>query len=173
MIRECWIVGVHTPIFMEAMPLPIIKENIMNPYEKYETNEDHEKNGKWMDEGSFRILIARAGGSNSAAWFKAYNKALEKLGKVTGTLTDEEAEEMMLDIHVDAIIKDHEILDDDGKWQQGLFVKKDNKVQVVPFSKKDMKTCLKDLPELFNKIKEKAQAFETFKAYSTKEQEKN
>jgi len=133
----------------------------MNPFEMFETEESYEINGVWQDFGDFRIKLARSGGKNTA-----YNKMLadeiKKLGKATFDAVDpEEATDLVRKVFVKTIIKDHEIKGKKG-WEKGVYVKKDGKITVVPFTSDNMELCLKQLPEYWDKIQQYADDYKVF-----------
>ena len=141
----------------------------MNPFEMFETEEGYEVDGVWQDFGDFRIKLARSGGRNTA-----YNKMLadeiKKLGKATfEAIEPEEASALVQRVFVKTIIKNHEVKDEDGKWKQGVFIRKDGKICTVPFNHKNMELCLKQLPDYWNKIQEYADDYTVFKREVEKE----
>lgn len=145
----------------------------MNVFELFETNDDFEKNGKWMDFGSFRVLLARSGGNNST-WYKEVQKELKKAGKATWeALGEDEADDIIKSIYANAIIKNHQIKDADGNWVQGVYIKEDDEIKVVDFTPDNMKLCLKQLPEYFKRLREWSDDYKTFRTYELKDKEKN
>jgi len=140
-----------------------------NPFEMFETSNNYEVNGVWQDFGTFKVLLARSGGHNTR-YFKTLNKEIKKCGKATfGSLSEEEGKAIIVKTFISSIIKDHQVKVD-GKWKQGIFIKKDEEVVVVPYTPKNMEICLTQLPEYFSKIKEYSDDFATFQDEVEKEQ---
>jgi len=77
----------------------------MNPYQMFETDENLETSGIWIDYGSFKFKIARAGGSN-----EKYRRLLQNRMKPyrrqvqTETMSEEKASEILLGTFVDSVL---------------------------------------------------------------------
>lgn len=145
----------------------------MNPFEMFETNDDLEKDGVWQNFGSFKVLLARSGGRNTS-WYKEVSKAAKKAGKATFDAIDtDEKVDIIRTIFCKSVIKDHQVKNEDGEWEQGVYIKENGKPVVVPFNTENMKKCLEQLPEYFNKLQEWADNYKTFQEKIEEDQVKN
>lgn len=145
----------------------------MNPFDLFETNEDEEIGGVWQNFGSFKVLLARSGGNNTN-YFKELQFEAKKAGVATvDALEPKEFEEIYLNVFVKSVIKDHQVKNEAGNWEQGVYIKEDNQVKIVPYTNKNMKTCLKQLPEYFKKLQKWSDDYKTFQNKIEEEQEKN
>jgi hypothetical protein len=122
-----------------------------NIYEVFKTNEQAENEGLWF--GGYgqspsgrktRFLLARMSRSN-----KAYTNAVQRMHDEygqqleMGTLDDDTAFELMLDIFVNTVLLDWDgVADRDGND--------------LPFSKENAKRVLTDLPDLYADLNARA-----------------
>lgn len=144
-----------------------------NPFEMFETDTNEEVDGVWNDFGDFRVKLARAGGSNTS-WFKEMNKEAKSAGVATiDALDSEQVEDIVRNVFVKAVIKDHQVKDEKKKWEQGVFIKEDSKVQVVPFTVENTVQMLKQLPEYYKKLQKWADDYKTFLVKIEEKQEQD
>lgn len=133
----------------------------MNPYQQFGTDKNLETNGVVLDYGDFKITVARAGGSN-----KEYLKSLERKSKAlrrkiqTGNLSNEQANEVLLEVFADTVVKG---------WE-GVCDKDGNPLQ---FNRENVLKLLTDLPELFRDIQNQASEVELFREAQLKEEAGN
>jgi hypothetical protein len=133
----------------------------MSVYEMFKTNPSLEKEGITLDYGSFSIRIARAGGHNSA-----FLKAMERESKPfrraiqQETISADIAEEILRKVYADTVVLGWEgITDEDGN--------------VLQFSKENCVKLFRDLPDLFNEIKETANKMAVYREVAKEEESKN
>ena len=80
-------------------------------FEDYGTDKNLEREGVWLRYPSFRVLCARAGGSN-----KKYLKLMERRTKAhqaqirTDNFSNEQAQEVLKDVYSDSVILDWQVL---------------------------------------------------------------
>lgn len=142
-------------------------------FDMFETKEDFEVDGVWQDFGTFKVLLARSGGKNTA-YYKTLSEEGKKLGKATfDALDPKEMEEIVRTTFCKTVIKGHKVKSDKGEWQSGVYIKQKGKVTIVPYTIENMKTCLEQLPEYFKKLQEWANDYKVFQEEVTKEQVKN
>jgi hypothetical protein len=131
-----------------------------NPYRMFKTDPELENKGVHFEyDGMFRVLCGRAGGSN-----KQFLKTLAKNAKPheraiqMKLMSDEAAEQIVLDSFVDGVILGWDVNDNYGKvdaekrplpakWVPGVHDPETN--EVVPPSREAYLKVLTALPELF------------------------
>ncbi len=142
----------------------------MSMYEQFKTEASLEQKGIWLDFGSFRVLVARAGGSN-----KRFTRALDVLSKPylralkTETMENEKAEQLLRQAYIQAVILDWnvklevaqefnweftEAIEDPDTglhWVQGIEGPDGGQLS---FNKKNVQATLEALPDLWNALKE-------------------
>lgn len=121
-----------------------------NIYAAFETDADKEASGVFVDIGTFRFKLARAGGAN-----KRYKALVEKRMKPhvrlaeAGLLPDEKATEILAECFSEAVVLDWENVTDRDDFP-------------IPFSPSACKKLLLDLPELFDELRTQAQKAANF-----------
>lgn len=119
-------------------------------YSQFKTDSETEKNGIWVpvalteDHKQVMFKLARAGGSN-----QKYLKVLEARTKplrrliANETLDVKLADEVMMEVFADAVVLGWEnVTDEEGN--------------PLPFSRENVIKVFKDLPDLFNDVREQA-----------------
>ena len=125
----------------------------MSMYKTFATESDFEINGISLDYGSFRVKIARAGGKN-----KRFAKVLEAKAKPfrraiqTEMMDQEQGLELLRQVYAEAVILNWETLVD-GEWKVGI---EGPDGDLLAFSKENIVMTLKNLPDLFQDIKDAA-----------------
>jgi hypothetical protein len=122
----------------------------MSIYKQFETDKECEQKGVWLpvgvneDGSKAMIRIARAGGSN-----QKYQKVLEVRTKPYRRMIQNDilevkvADEVMVEVFADAVVLAWEgILDREGK--------------PIPFSRENVVKLFKELPDLFNDVREQS-----------------
>lgn len=134
----------------------------MNLYQMFQTNQQHEQDGIVLDYGQAgKIRIARSGGSNTkfsralSERFKPYRRQFDN-----GTLPDDVANRIMIDVYADAVILGWEGV----TGQSGL---------PLEFSRSNVVQLLTDLPELFRDIQDQSGKAANFRAAEIGEDIKN
>lgn len=133
----------------------------MNIYDMFRTDAGLEKSGVWLDYGPFRILVARAGGSNIAfqrilaAKLKPYRRQIEM-----GTMDEGQAKRLLAETYAESVVLDWEgVTDETGT--------------PLEFSKDNVVKILIDLPDLFRDIQDQAGSLAVFRAQGVQEVAKN
>lgn len=139
----------------------------MSLYKNFATNNDLENKGVELsygineDKTEIIFYVARAGKAN-----KAYQKALEVTFKPyrrsiqLGTMTEELASKLTLDVFATTILKGWEnVQDENGK--------------AMAFNKENAIKLLTDLPELYDDLTEKANNVANFRDETLEEDAKN
>jgi len=122
----------------------------MNLYNAFKTNGDLEKEGVWLEYGDnqggkpVRILIARAGGKNTA-FAKALEKATRPYRKALqlGTLDNSVADRLHREVFAKTVVKGWENVEGpDG--------------ELMTFTEENVIKLFTDLPDLFADVREQA-----------------
>lgn len=132
-----------------------------SPYKAFRTSEQLERDGVFLDFGDFRIRIARAGGHNSAytsrlaAAFRPYRRQIQ-----TDTLGEAKAEEILLNVFADTVVKGWEgVTDEHGN--------------PIEFSRGAVVKLFDDLPDLYRIVREEADKLANFRAEEVEDAAKN
>lgn len=134
---------------------------LKSPYDLFGTDQNLEKDGIVIDYGDFSLKIARSGGGNvnykrlAAAKLKPYAHQLQ-----TGTLDDDRARDLMLEIFVDSVLLD---------WK-GVV---DEKGKAIKYTRENAIKLFKDLPDLYADITEQANKTSNFRREIVEETIKN
>lgn len=142
----------------------------MGMYDVFETDEDLEISGIWLDYGDFRVRIASAGQGNKK-YVKYAEKALKPVRKAmqAGALSNERSMAIMSDIYAKTIVLDWETMKD-GKLVKGIEAR-DGKV--MPVNYENVRQVFIDLPNLFIDIQEQANSIANFRKAELEEDAKN
>lgn len=142
----------------------------MGMYDVFETDEDLETSGIWLDYGDFRVRIASAGQGNKK-YVKYAEKALKPVRKAmqAGALSNERSIAIMSDIYAKTIVLDWETMDD-GKMKKGIE-QRDGKI--APMNYDTVKQAFIDLPNLFIDIQEQANSIANFRKAELEEESGN
>ncbi len=144
-----------------------------NAFDMFEVNEDLEKDGVWQDFSSFRVLLARSGGKNTEWWKQLSNEA-KKAGKATfDSIETDEKVDIVRTVFCKAVIKKHQVKNEEGIFEDGVYIKEDNEVKVVPFNVENMKMMLEQLPEYFKKLQDWSDDYKVFQDEIEEDQIKN
>lgn len=132
----------------------------MGMYDVFETDENLETAGVWLDYGDFRVKIASAGQGNKS-YVKYADKALKPVRKAmqAGALSNERSMAIMSDIYAKTIVLDWETMEK-GKMVKGIE-QRDGKV--APMNYETVKAAFLDLPNLFIDIQEQANSIANFR----------
>ena len=126
----------------------------MSLYKRFKTDTEKESSGidvRYDDD--IVITVGRAGGAN-----KKYIKAIERVQRKLNVRkpTNEEAMEILREVYADTIILGWEgVVDEDGATME---CNKENKMKL-----------LRDLPELFDDLRNVAEASDSYKAEDIEE----
>ncbi len=139
-------------------------------YEQFRSDSKAEQEGIILDYGTFRVTVARAGGSN-----KKYLKLLEKRSQAhlraiqTGNFDNAQADQLLQDVYTDSVILNWEVLIEDV-WKFGI---ESPEGDILPVSKENMLGTFKALPDLWMDIREQAQKGMLYRASLQEEAAKN
>lgn len=143
----------------------------MSMYDRFATDKDAEKTGVWLDYGDFRILVARAGGSNTR-----YEKALEKesrphrRGIATGTVPLATLRRVLISVYSKAVVLDWNVKNEDGSWVQGIHQPDGD---VAAFSAERVEEAFTALPDLFTDVQSQADNVSIFRPETLEADAKN
>jgi len=142
----------------------------MGMYDVFETDEDLETSGIWLDYGDFRVRIASAGQGNKK-YVKYAEKALKPVRKAmqAGALSNERSIAIMSDIYAKTIVLDWEVIEA-GKPKKGIE-QRDGKIG--PFNYENVRQAFIDLPNLFIDIQEQANSIANFRKAELEEDSGN
>jgi hypothetical protein len=142
----------------------------MSIYTQYQTNPEFETKGVEVTYGNFRVVLARAGGSN-----KRYATILEQKTRPyrravqTGTLSNDVSLRLLKETFAEAVVLNWSTLVD-GEWKQGIETPDGG---LMPFSKENVLKIFEDLPDLFMEIQEQATSLALFKDEQAEADSKN
>lgn len=142
----------------------------MGMYDTFETDATMEQEGVFLDYGDFRIRIAHAGQGNSK-YIKYAEKKLKPVRKAmeAGALGNERSMSIMIDIYAETIILDWQVRNDDS-WKTGIEARDGS---VIQFTKENVETTLRALPNLFLDIQQQAQSIANFRRAELEEEAGN
>lgn len=149
----------------------------MGMYSTFETDENLEISGVWIDYGDFRVRIASAGQGNkryvkyAEAKLKPVRRAIE-----AGSLGQDRSNNIMSDIYAVTIIQDWEVKDkkgkdiEDAKWVVGI---EDRSGKILPVTTENVVKTLLNLPRLFIDLQEQAALLSNFRKAEIEEDSGN
>ncbi|MAD98780.1 MAG: hypothetical protein Unbinned200contig1000_18 [Prokaryotic dsDNA virus sp.] len=142
----------------------------MGMYDVFETDEDLETSGIWLDYGDFRVKIASAGQGNKK-YVKYAEKALKPVRKAmqAGALSNERSMSIMSDIYAKTIVLDWETMKE-GELVKGI---ESRDGQIMPFNYENVRQVFIDLPNLFIDIQEQANSIANFRKAELEEESGN
>lgn len=144
----------------------------MGMYDVFETDEDLETSGIWLDYGDFRVKIASAGQGNKK-YVKYAEKALKPVRKAmqAGALSNERSISIMSDIYAKTIVLDWEVADaEKGKMKKGIEARGG---EILPVNYENVRQAFLDLPNLFIDIQEQANSIANFRKAELEEESGN
>lgn len=132
----------------------------MGMYDTFETDPNMEQEGVFLDYGDFRVRIAHAGQGNSK-YVKYAEKKLKPVRKAmeAGALGNERSMAIMIDIYCESIILDWQVRNGET-WKSGIEARDGS---VMPFTRENVETTLRALPNLFLDIQQQAQSIANFR----------
>jgi len=142
----------------------------MGLYSQFQTDSDLEKTGVVIDYGSFRVLVARAGGSNTdfmrvlTAKTKPHRRAIQ-----TDTMDPKLAQAIEREVFAETVIKDWET-EVDGEWVRGIESPDGGLLDVTV---DNLIRTLENLPDLYADLKEQANKVALFRKEELEEDAKN
>lgn len=142
----------------------------MGMYDIFETDEDLENAGIWLDYGDFRVKIASAGQGNKK-YVRYAEKALKPIRRAmqAGAVSNERSMAIMSDIYAKTIVLDWQVKGDAG-WKPGI---EGRDGEVLPFNKDEVQKVFEALPNLFIDVQEQANAISNFRKAEIEEDSGN
>lgn len=142
----------------------------MGMYDIFETDEDLENTGIWLDYGDFRVKIASAGQGNKK-YVRYAEKALKPIRRAmqAGAVSNERSMAIMSDIYAKTIVLDWQVKGDNG-WKPGI---EGRDGEVLPFNKEEVQKVFEALPNLFIDVQEQANAISNFRKAEIEEDSGN
>jgi len=145
-------------------------------FSQFDTDESMEVTGINLDYGTFRVRIARAGGSNKKylSFAEKKTKPLRRAIQV-GALDEKRSREILYEIYAHTIILDWEIADGENedksvKWKRGIHKKGGGHLE---FTEENVVSTFKLLPGLFQDIQSQAESLTNFKKEELEADSKN
>ena len=145
----------------------------MGMYDVFETDEDLETAGIWLDYGDFRIRIASAGQGNKK-YVKYAEKALKPVRKAmqAGALSNERSISIMSDIYAKTIVLDWEVTDPENSDEMIKGIESRDG-SILPVNPENIAATFKALPNLFIDIQEQASSIANFRKAELEEDSGN
>lgn len=142
----------------------------MGMYDVFETDENLETSGVWVDYGEFRVLIASAGQGNKS-YVRYAEKKLKPVRKAmdAGALSNERSQALMADIYAKTIVLDWQVMSD-GEWKTGIEGREGD---VLPVNEENVEKTLRSLPRLFMDLQEQAMSIANFRKAELEDETKN
>lgn len=142
----------------------------MGMYSAFETDEDLETGGVWLDYGDFQVKIASASQANKN-YVRYAEKALKPVRRAmsAGTLSNERSQAIMADIYAKTIVLDW-MVRVDGEMKTGIEGRDGS---VLPFNSDNVKQVFLTLPNLFLDIQEQASSIANFRRIQLEEESGN
>lgn len=131
-------------------------------FDQFDTDKNLEMKGVWIDYGSFRVLLARAGGANKKylSYSEKKTKPLRRAMEV-GTLGEDRSRSILYDIFAQTVVLAWEISkgtdDETGEtiWESGIHAKDGS---IIEFNKANVISTFNLLPNLFFDLQSSAQS---------------
>lgn len=123
----------------------------LSAYDQFESDASLESEGKWIDVGTMRFKLARAGGDNEA-FIKTASKRFKpfQAAMAADTMPKQLATELVVDVFVGTILKD---------WKDVY----DREGEKIEYSKDAAKALLTELPNLFMALQQESQKMGNFR----------
>jgi len=139
----------------------------MGMYDVFETDEDLETSGVWIDYGDFRVKIASAGPGNKL-YVKYAERKLKPVRRAieAGSLGQARSNAIMSDIYAVSIVQEWEVKDPkakvaaDAAWVSGI---EDRTGKMIAVNKENIEQTLINLPRLFSDLQEQAASLSNFR----------
>lgn len=127
-----------------------VKAPLLSAYAQFESDKDKEAQGSWVQIGTMKFKIARAGGANEA-FLKEVARRFKPLQAAINNdqLPAAMAQKIVVEVFADTIVLD---------WQD--VAGRDG--QELPYSKENCVVLLTDLPNLFAELQRESQNASNF-----------
>ena len=132
-------------------------------FDMFGTDAKMERSGIYLDYGSFRLLVARAGGSNAKfarvleSVSKPYRRAME-----LGSLSNEKAQEILTIVYARAVVL--------GWEGEGLVDQDGNPLE---YNEKNVIWLFTQLPDLFADVQAQVVKMDNFRRVAREDETKN
>lgn len=142
----------------------------MNAYDMFSADKAKEADGIWLDFGTFRIKVARAGGSNVKfakiveEKTRPYRRAIEQ-----NLMQPAAAERVMAECFAESVVLNWQVQVED-QWVDGMHSPEG---EIVPYSKAAVVQTFIDLPELFGAVQTEAGKLANFRKTAVETEAKN
>lgn len=149
-------------------------------YKQYGNDKAIEQAGIWLEFGSFRIRVARAGGTNMP--YKRFMETILRKNRraiETGTMPNDVGEKLHAEAYAKTVILQWQMQDgtevnDDGievaKYIDGIETPDGG---IMPATPENIMKTLMALPELFIDIRQQAQSLGNFREFELEADSKN
>lgn len=146
----------------------------MSMYKQFKTDGDLEKQGVVIDYGSFRVRVARMGGSNKkfVTLLEQRTKPLRRAIQAE-TVDRTKLIDVVRSVFVDAVILDWEVntgTEESPKWESGI---EGENGELLPFNRDNVLDALRNLPDLYDDLQEQAGKAALFRAQALEDEAKN
>lgn len=148
-----------------------------NMFEQFETDQNLETGGIWIDYGDFRVKTARAGGTNKKYLSYAETKTKPfRRAIAAGTMPEERSRALLYDIYAKTVILDWEVNDGEDpktgeiKWKRGIHKKGGG---LLDFTQENVVLTFKLLPAIFFDLQQSAESIALFRKEEMEEDTKN
>lgn len=147
----------------------------MSMYKQFKTDTDLEKQGIVLDYGTFRVRVARMGGSNKkfVAQLEQRTKPLRRAIQAD-TVDRTKLIDVVREVFVDTVILDWETnvgTESFPDWKQGIEAS--DGVSLLEFNRENVLDTLRNLPDLYDDLQEQAGKAALFRANILEEEAKN
>jgi len=139
-------------------------------YDIFQTDENLETGGIWLDYGDFRILIASAGQGNKK-YIRIAERALKPIRRAmqAGAVSNERSMVIMSEVYAKSIILNWQVKVD-GEWKVGIDGPEG---ELLPFNEEEVIKTFGALPNLFLDVQEQAQSTANFRKLEQETDTKN
>lgn len=146
----------------------------MSMYKQFKTDGDLEKQGVVIDYGSFRVRVARMGGSNKkfVTLLEQRTKPLRRAIQAE-TVDRTKLIDVVRSVFVDAVILGWEVntgTEESPKWESGI---EGENGELLPFNRDNVLDALRNLPDLYDDLQEQAGKAALFRAQALEDEAKN
>jgi len=146
----------------------------MSMYKQFKTDTDLEKQGIVLDYGTFRVRVARMGGSNKkfVAQLEQRTKPLRRAIQAD-TVDRTKLIDVVREVFVDTVILDWETnvgTEKSPDWKQGVEAEDGS---LLEFNRENVLDALRNLPDLYDDLQEQAGKAALFRAAALEDEAKN
>lgn len=138
--------------------------DVSKMYDTFRTDPEHERDGVWIDYGSFRVRLARAGGAN-----KLYQRVLEhktrpyRRALQTETIDNDTATRILREVFAETVVRGWQTRDESGELRDGIEAP-DGNGELLPVTKENILATYERLPDLFDDNREMAGKLALYRA---------